>query len=115
MPDDDVAAAGIGQHRRGNVAGMGAGRLGVAVLGPERDRRAGQQLGRQEQQGRRRADQQICRQRLVGCPFGKAAGERQPVGLPPVHLPIAGDQRPRPGCHGNSPFAGRVVARPGVA
>ena len=32
MADDDVAAAGIGQHRGRDVAGMGAAGLGMAVL-----------------------------------------------------------------------------------
>ena len=36
MADDDRARSGIGQHLRGNVAGVGARRLGVTVLSADR-------------------------------------------------------------------------------
>ena len=45
MADDDVRGAGILQHLGGNVAGMGAAFLPVAVLAAALDRRARQHFG----------------------------------------------------------------------
>ena len=60
MADDDGAGAGIGQHFGGNIAGMGAGGLGMAIL-RRRPRAfdAARLVGESRDQGRRRADQQI--------------------------------------------------------
>ena len=37
MADDDIAAAGIGQHLGADIAGVGAARLGMAILAAEVD------------------------------------------------------------------------------
>ncbi len=59
MPDDDRDRAGIAQHLRREVAGEGAGRLGVAILGADRDRRALHQRREGREQRRRRTNHQV--------------------------------------------------------
>ena len=59
MPNDDVACAGVPQHRGGNVAGERPARLGRAILGPEAELAAFDPPRRLRDQGRGRADQQL--------------------------------------------------------
>ena len=59
MADDDGAGAGILEHFGRKVAGERAGRLGVAVLGPDRHPRSARPGGEIGQQGRGRADQDV--------------------------------------------------------
>ena len=94
MADNDGAGAGIGQHFGRKIAGMGARRLGVAILRADRERlRTARLLGKGRNQRRRRADQQIG----LGGDFGRARQhglEFGHGGLQAVHFPVAGDQRP---------------------
>ena len=59
MADDDGGGAGIGQHLGGDVAGVGAGRLGVAILAADGDGRAARGFGKAREQSRRRAHHQV--------------------------------------------------------
>ncbi len=51
--------AGIGQHLGGDIAGVGATRIGVAILAADANGRALRQIGKSGNQRGRRADQQI--------------------------------------------------------
>ena len=101
MADDHVAGAGIAQHLGGDVAGMGAARLGVAVLAAHQHAAALHRLGDRHHQGRGRADQHLA----VGPAgllhaVGDALRQRQRIGLQAVHLPVAGNQRAAGAGHG---------------
>ena len=91
MADDDGGRACIHQHFGGDIAGIGAGGLGMAILGPHRDLLAACLLCKGCDQGCRRANQQICfashlcRTIEHGVEFGSRA-------LQAVHFPVAGDQ-----------------------
>jgi len=98
MADDDEAAAGVPQHRRRNVAGMGALRLGMAILGAEQHGAAGQHLGDGKEESGGRADEHVATEarprraaRRDG-PVRDLVGEAEPVLPEAVHLPVAGDK-----------------------
>ena len=59
MADDDQRAAGVGDHLGRDVAGMGAGFVGVAVLPADLHRRAGDRGDSRGDQRRRRADRHV--------------------------------------------------------
>ena len=61
--DDHMAAAQVLDHRRGDVAGMGARRCLMTILSTQPYRRTGDDLADPVQQCRRRTDQQIGRER----------------------------------------------------
>lgn len=92
MADDDGRGTGIGQHFGRNVAGVGAGRLGVAILAADGNRRAARSLGEASDQGGRRTDHEVGLAREGRCPCDNSAefGDR---GRQAVHLPVARDQR----------------------
>lgn len=77
---------------------MGALRLGMAVLGAEQHRAAGQLLGEGEEESGRRADEHVAvearprRPARRDGPVRDLAGEAEPVLLEAVHLPVAGDK-----------------------
>jgi hypothetical protein len=93
MADDDGAGAGIGQHFGGEITGMGARGLGMAILGADRDFRALRPLRKASDQARRRADQEIGLGRHAGCSFAHRI-KLGLGGLEAVHFPVACDQRP---------------------
>ena len=59
MADDHRLGAGVRQHLGRDIAGKGAGGLGVAVLPADRDPGARRVRGEARDQGRRRADHQV--------------------------------------------------------
>ena len=91
MADDDGTGAGIFEHFGGNIAGIGAGRFGMAVLAADGDARAVRQRRKARHQGGRRANHKVG--------IGQAAGagddclELAGRGHKPVHFPIACNQR----------------------
>ncbi len=103
--------------------------VGVAILAAERDAGAGDLLGKEKQQRRRRTDQDIAGDRLAGLAVGsdramrELARQSEAVFVPPVHLPIAGDKLPprhhsllQPSTHSrNSPLSREARTRQGLA
>ena len=65
MADNDEARFGIGQHLGGDVAGMRAGRVGMAVLAADGDASPLGARGESRDQEKRRADQDIDTARQV--------------------------------------------------
>jgi hypothetical protein len=101
MADDDGDRAGVGEHLGGKIAGEGAGRLGMAILRADRDRRALHQAGERRQQRRRRTHHQVGVRRG----FRSAAHDLGQLGrraAQPVHFPVAGHQGARGICHDGS-------------
>ena len=95
MADDDGGGAGIRQHFGGNIAGMGAGRLGMAILRADREAVLNRApFGEGGNQRRRRADQQIGLCRDSSARRRSSASSSASRGLQAVHLPVAGNQRP---------------------
>jgi hypothetical protein len=94
MPDDDGAGAGILEHFRREVAREGAGRLGMAVLCSDRHPGAARKRGKACDQGRGRAHQEVG----LGVELARAPDDLQELGPrrpQAVHLPVAGNERPR--------------------
>jgi hypothetical protein len=91
MADDDGSGAGIFEHFGGNIARIGAGRFGVAVLAADGDARTARQRRKARyQRGRRAYDKVGVGQAADASHDGlKLAGR----GHKPVHFPIACNQR----------------------
>src|SRR5580704_6843517 len=91
MADDDGAGAGIFEHFGGDIARIGAGRLGVAVLAADGDARTARRLGKARHQRSRRTYYKVGTGQTAGAGDDrlKLAGR----GRKPVHFPIASDQR----------------------
>jgi peptidyl-prolyl cis-trans isomerase D len=111
MSEDDIGAAGIGQHFGADVAGIGALRLGMAVLAAERDAAAGEHGMDGGKQCRRRAEEKLAGKPTRHSPGAprQCVGARDPVGAQAVHLPVAGDKLPPIG-HPRSPGKGTAAA-----
>src|SRR6476646_5534912 len=98
MTDDDMAAAGVLQHLRTQIAGMRPARILVAILATEKYAGFRQRVGQAEEQSRRRADQEIARNRFASRSprgdraMGELARQGQSICVRAVHLPIAGDE-----------------------
>ncbi len=98
MTDDDMAAAGVLQHLRTKIAGMGPARVLMAILATEKYAGFRQRVGQAEEQRRRRADQEIARDGFASRSprgdrtMGELARQGQPICVQTVHLPIAGDE-----------------------
>ena len=94
MADDHRLGAGICQHLGGDVSGMGAVIVRVAILGAEQNGASGQHHGGLKEQRRRRTDQDIG----VGPRAFRQTIEQRPdlgeIRAQAMHLPIAGDERP---------------------
>ncbi len=93
MADDDGRGAGIGQHFRRQIAGVGAGSLGMTILGADRELGAPRLAGKSCDQGGGRAHQQIG----LGGHRGGARDHGVEFGhgrFQAVHFPVARDQRP---------------------
>ena len=104
MADDDQLAAGIGDHFGRDVAGMGAGRLGMAVLAADHQRRARRPSPRP---GRSASPAGRSRRRSVAPPIpALTASSSARLARRAVHLPVARDQLPR---LGHAPLAPRIV------
>jgi hypothetical protein len=92
VTDDNRGRAGIGEHFRGDVAGMGSGGLGVAILPADGDPGSPRLSGEAGNEQKRRADQDVDVLRQLGgsgndpVQGGRGGGEA-------VHLPIAGNER----------------------
>jgi len=99
VADNDILGAGIGQHTGGDVAGMGAGCVGVAIL-PAGQNAAGCALTRYRcEDGRGRTNHHNGARRFAG---DEHVGQcRQFVqGRPQaVHFPVPCDQRRYCRCH----------------
>ena len=97
MPDDHRTGARIFQHFSGNIAGMGAVGLRVAVLAADTDARPANCARKPSDQRRRWADQDIglVRPRRDALRHGFGLGQRRRHA---VHLPVSGHQRPDFGC-----------------
>ena len=93
MADDDIGAAGIGEHRRAHVAGVRALRRGVAILPAELDLRAREDGPEREKQRRRRANHDIAAAITARRVAGERTGAREAVGMEAVHLPIGHEER----------------------
>ncbi len=91
MADDDGAGAGILEHFGGNIAGIGAGRFGMAVLAADGDARAARQRRKARQQRRRRTYHKVGVGQAAGA--GDDGLKLAGASRKPVHLPIASDQR----------------------
>jgi len=89
MAEDDRARARIGQHGRGEVAGMRARRGGVAILCADHQRAALGKACRLRQKRRGGADQDIDVRRGMG---GGERGDLAQAGPCAVHLPVASGQ-----------------------
>ena len=90
VADDDVAAAELGEHRRRDLAGVGARVVARAVLRAPVDRAAVQRVGDVVQVDRRNADRDLGvaeRRRL------QRGEQRFVAGGAAVHLPVADDER----------------------
>ncbi|MCY1234745.1 hypothetical protein D9M72_473340 [compost metagenome] len=99
MTDNDVGAETIGDHFGGNVAGVGARLLLMAILRADQQRAIVAKRRRHVEQGRRRADQRFdLGGEFALDPFGHRLDliER---GAGSVHLPVAGDERADIGRH----------------
>src|SRR2546425_9354037 len=92
VPDDDVRAPRLAQHRRRDLAGVGALRLPVDVLRPETDLRAGNCLGDGLEGREGRGDRHLAAG-YAADRLGERSRERHGLASRPVHLPVAGDQR----------------------
>ena len=81
VADDHVARAAVAQHLGGDLAGMGAARLGVAVLPADQNAASLRRLGHRQDQRRRRADQHlaVAPARLLHA-VGDGLGQRQAIG-----------------------------------
>jgi hypothetical protein len=91
MPDDDGAGAGVFQHFGRQVAGEGAGRLGVAVLAADADRTALRRRGELGNQRCRRAYHEVDRGEAARAGDDLAQLHRRPRKA--IHLPVARHQR----------------------
>ncbi len=81
MTDDDVAGAGVAQHLGRHLAGMGAARLGVAILATDQHTASLHRTGHREDERRGRADQHLAVGPLgLLHTVGDAFGERQAIG-----------------------------------
>ena len=93
MSDDDGLGTRVLEHLGCDVAGMGAGGERMAVLGAERDLGSAQDVvGKAE--GRRRADHDIGSRHGIAFQPIEQRPDLGQGGCFPVHLPIAGHQRP---------------------
>ena len=93
VPDDNGAGAGIGQHLGGDVAGVGAGDLRVAVLGANRDPGARRRRSSGLDNGRRRANHDVdLGLQGVTIAFGHG-GDLAERTVQTVHLPVSRHQR----------------------
>jgi len=92
MSDDDGARSGVFEHLRADVAGMRAGRFGVAVL-PAYGDSSGRCPRRGGKQGSRRTDQNVGMRRDPRRYSGDRLDFVQ-LGLQSMHLPISGNQLP---------------------
>ena len=112
MADDDQLRARLDEHRSGDVAGMGAARLRVAILGADRQA-AGTRHGERDQR-KRRADGDVHSGRLPR--GGGDGGEFGQSRAAAVHLPVAGDELAAD-VHGEEPSLGvrGVATRPSPA
>src|SRR5271154_6004351 len=64
MPEDDIRAAGIGQHLGAEIAGKGAFGGSVAILAAQRNAAAGDGFVHRREQGSGWANQQLAVERL---------------------------------------------------
>ena len=97
VAENDIAAAGIGQHRHTDIAGVGAALLPMAVLCADAHRAVGDSLSNGQQQRCRRTDDDVAtalRSNGAARKPGDFRRQGNAVGAAAVHLPIAGDQRP---------------------
>ena len=92
VPAEHEATAQLEQHGGRDLAGVGAGRLVVAVLGAERDRAAGHDLADGRQRGERRAQHDLHASRALE-PDADGRGERAGLRQQAVHLPVADHER----------------------
>jgi hypothetical protein len=80
MAEDDMAATGILEHDGGNVAGMRAGRRGMAILATYGDVRAGERIGDRPKERCRRAYQKIAIEPMAPQPLRQVGRQGEPVG-----------------------------------
>jgi hypothetical protein len=95
MPEDDMAATGIGQHFGTDVAGIRTLWRGMAILSAEGDAAAGDHVTHCLQQARRRANEKLASGPAASrrnAQLRKAARQSRAVFAQPVHFPIAGDK-----------------------
>ena len=90
VADDNRLRASIAQHFSRNVPGIGSGRLGMAVLRPNRHARARASLGEGRQQRRGRANHHV--NAAIGSHATDELIELSDGLCEPVHLPIAREQ-----------------------
>ncbi len=93
MADDDGRRSGTGQHFGGDIAGMGAARLGMTILAAKKDARPFDGPRHLRQQRRRRTNHDVdgSARRL-----GKRIAHRLRLAQlrrEAVHLPVAGNKR----------------------
>ena len=91
MADNDISRAEILDHRRRDIAGMGASLIHMAILGTKGDGAVGKHGRDRRQKGRRRADQQISRRTRLDT-GGQSSSQRLSPGAQHIHLPVSGDQ-----------------------
>jgi len=118
MADDDIRTTEVGQHGRGDVAGVRALGLAVAILAADRDRRAGERLAERSDQGRGRADEHVARRGFAADMNQQRRREALRLDPAAVHLPVAGDQLLRhpclPCCSGRDHNARDCRLRPSI-
>src|SRR5207247_334256 len=90
VADEHPTAAEVGEHRRRDLAGVGARGLVVTRLRPELDRAAGEHLGDGGEGGEGRADDDLHPARAPDR-VADRAGEDARLRDRPVHLPVADD------------------------
>ena len=105
MADDHVGRPAVAQHLGGDLTGMGAAWLGMAVLTADQNAASFHRLGDRQDQRRRRTDQHLAvAPACLSHAVRDGLGQRQGIGPETVHLPVAGDQWSSRTRHGISPI-----------
>jgi hypothetical protein len=92
VAEDDVAAAQVGEHGGGDLAGVGPRGLEVAILGADGHVEAGQRPDHRVQGDERGAEHRLDGPQAAQRPVDRL-GQRLGLGQGGVHLPVAGDDR----------------------
>ena len=103
MADDCELAQAVGDHLRRNIAGMGTGLRGMAILRTDQQGRVFRQCSRDIKKRHRRAQENVD---LFGELCVNAVGYRLDlieIGPQSVHLPVSRNQRTDIGRHQHLP------------
>ena len=93
VAEDHVGAAGVDEHRAGDLAGVRPAGLPVHVLAAQADRRAFQDRVDRLEEHRRRADDDMDVGRRADARLDRLGQGDAPRTARRIHLPVAGDQQ----------------------